>query len=41
MTQHMFDDIIDSMSVQTFSPEQIQTMISGSDLMQVRSILCV
>jgi hypothetical protein len=35
MSQHTFEDIIDSMSVQMFSPDQIQTMISGREPMQV------
>ena len=30
MPQQAFDDIIDSMSVQTFTPEQIQAMIAAA-----------
>ena len=36
MSRHTFDDIIDSMSVQMFSSEQINAMIAGADAMQVR-----
>ena len=36
MPQHAFHDIIDSMSVQMFSPEQITTMIAGAEPLQVR-----
>ncbi len=36
MSQTTFDDILDSMSVQMFSPEQITTMIAGAEPLQVR-----
>ncbi|KAJ9531877.1 hypothetical protein QJQ45_022018 [Haematococcus lacustris] len=37
MSQLTFDNIIDSMSVQMFSPDQIQSMISGREPMQVEN----
>lgn len=37
MPQHTFDDIIDSMSVQTFSPDQIAIMIAGNEPTQVEN----
>ena len=35
MPQHTFDDILDSMSVQMFSHEQIAAMVAGAEPMQV------
>ncbi len=39
MAHHVFENIIDSMSVQTFTPEQIAAMISGTEPVQVGGLL--
>jgi hypothetical protein len=38
LSHHVMEDIIDSMSVQTFSPEQVAAMIAGAEPQQVRGV---